>query len=106
MRTSGKVLKDFENLRKSLFDEEISHMAFVRDGKVEILYTQKYVDKLEQETERLNNIINELEKTLEEEREKDRPRDDYNYGVGNTLDYIWYKLQELKGEKQWAKTMN
>lgn len=50
------------------------------------------------EIERLNNVINELEKILEEERKKDRPRDDYNYGVGNTLDYIWYKLQELKGE--------
>lgn len=54
--------------------------------------------KQKEEIERLNNITNELEKILEEERKKDRPRDDYNYGVGNTLDYIWYKLQEIKGE--------
>ena len=50
-----------------------------------------------EEVERLNNVVTELEKILEEERKKDRPRDDYNYGVGNTLDYIWYRLQELKG---------
>ena len=62
MRTSGKVLKDFESLRKALFNEEISHLAFMRDGKPEILYTQKYVDKLEQETERLNNELKNLEK--------------------------------------------
>ena len=60
MRTSGKVLKDFENLRKALFDEEISHMAFMRDGKVEILYTQKYVDKLEKQLQQKENIIKEV----------------------------------------------
>ena len=43
------------------------------------------------------NIINELKKFLEEERKKDRQRSDYNYGVSNAFDYIWYKLQELKG---------
>lgn len=60
MRTSGKVLKDFENLRKALFDEEISHMAFMRDGKVEILYTQKYVDKLEDQLQQKESIIKEV----------------------------------------------
>lgn len=60
MRTSGKVLKDFENLRKALFDEEISHMAFMRDGKVEILYTQKYIDKLEDQLQQKENIIKEV----------------------------------------------
>ena len=60
---------------------------------------EKTNEKLNQEIERLNNIIHELEKILEEERKKDRPRDNYNYGVGNTLDYIWYKLQELKGSE-------
>ena len=59
MRTSGEVLKDFEKLRKSLFDEEISHLAFIRDGKVQILYTQKYVDKLEQKLQQKENIIKE-----------------------------------------------
>ena len=56
------------------------------------------------EIERLNNTTTELEKILEEERKKDRPRDDYNYGVGNTLDYIWYKLQELKGDNSNNRT--
>ncbi len=60
MRTSGKVLKEFESFRKALFDAEISHMAFMRDGKCKILYTQKYVDKLENEIERLQNIIKEV----------------------------------------------
>lgn len=60
MRTSGKILKDFENLRKALFDEEISHMAFMRDGKVEILYTQKYVDKLEEQLQQKEDIIQEV----------------------------------------------
>jgi len=60
VRTSGKVLKEFESFRKALFDAEISHMAFMRDGKCKILYTQKYVDKLENEIERLQNIIKEV----------------------------------------------
>lgn len=65
MRTSGKVLKDFENLRKSLFDEEISHIAFMRDSKVEILYTQKYVDKLENQLQQKENIIREIREYIE-----------------------------------------
>lgn len=68
MRTSGKVLKDFENLRKALFDEEISHLAFMRDGKVEILYTQKYVDKLEDQLQQKENIIKEVREYIEERR--------------------------------------
>ena len=68
MRTSGEVLKDFEKLRKSLFDEEISHLAFIKDGKVQILYTQKYVDKLEDQLQQKENIINELEKWLEQKK--------------------------------------
>ena len=74
MRTSGKVLKDFENLRKALFDEEISHIAFIRDGKVEILYTQKYVDKLENQLQQKENVIKDVReymKTLSDEYAKD-----------------------------------
>lgn len=56
-----------------------------------------YMVGLEDEIERLNNIIKEFEKELEKERKIDRPRDDYNYGVNNTLDYMWYELQKIKG---------
>lgn len=66
MRTSGKVLKEFESFRKALFDAEISHMAFMRDGKCKILYTQKYVDKLENEIERLQNIIKEVREYIKQ----------------------------------------
>ena len=48
----------------------------------------------------LNGVINKLESILYVERKTTRPSDDYNYGVGNTLDYIWYKLQELKGSEK------
>ena len=53
-----------------------------------------------EEIEKLHTILNKLESVLKREREAPRPRDDYNYGVGNTLDYIWYKLQELKKESE------
>ena len=63
----------------------------------EELITSGELKRLLEEIERLNNIIKEFEKELEKERKIDRPRDDYNYGLTNALDYVWYKLQELKG---------
>ena len=58
------------------------------------------VNEKQQEIETLNGVINKLESILYVERKTTRPSDDYNYGVGNTLDYIWYKLQELKGSEK------
>ena len=100
MRTSGKVLKDFDNLRKALFDEKISHIAFMRDGKVEILYTQKYVDKLEQEIERLNNIVAELEKyhKIQMGVASDVRDNQYCLGRYDSSYDSFQKIQELKGD--------
>lgn len=74
MRTSGKVIKEFESFRKALFEEEISHFAFMRDGKCEILYTQKYVDKLENEIDKLKKE-NAVLKTQVLNKDK------YSYGI-------------------------
>lgn len=82
MRTSGKVLKDFENLRKSMFDAKISHMAFVRDGKIEILYTQEYVDKLEEQLQQKENIIKEVREYIEN---NDLYEQDYDYDYEENL---------------------
>ena len=72
-------------------DEEIERQNEVINGMID--NEEKYC----LENNKINNTINELEKFLEEERKKDRQRSDYNYGVSNAFDYIWYKLQELKG---------
>ena len=90
----------------------VSHIAYFRtDGGSSKLYTQEYVDDLQKEIERLNNIINELEKWLKNEikriedlqnpaKSKIKPYgeeyNNYTLIIGaydNALD----KLQELKG---------
>lgn len=70
----------------------------MKDGTTLIDELKDRVHDQHDEIKRLNNIIDKLEMILEKEREIVRPSDDYNYGVENTLDYLWYKLQELKGE--------
>ena len=73
-------------------------LEYVVDLEQKYYISKKYTDKdFKQEIERLNNIIKEFEEELEKERKIDRPRDDYNYGVSNTLDYMWYELQKIKG---------
>ena len=74
---------------------------------------EKYIDELEEnvvlsnlwcksqeENKILYSIVEGLETILKKEREIKRPSDSYNYGVDNTLDYIWYKLEELKKQKE------
>jgi len=91
-------LININGIREDLYQAmQIGDITLSSKNSQELYDFMNYQDK---EIDRLNNIINELEKNLEEERKKDRPRDDYNYGVGNTLDYIWYKLQKLKGETE------
>lgn len=45
-RRSGKTIQCFEDIRKYLFEHKVEHLAFIRDGKLEIVYTQKYIDNL------------------------------------------------------------
>lgn len=87
-------LLDENNVLKD--DKKILNLRVEEKDKV-INDLLSRIATLEYEVERLHYIIKELEKDLEKERKIDRPRDDYNYGLTNALDYAWYKLQELKG---------
>lgn len=82
---------DKDNIQVSWFDNG-NHWETWDSGELFSHIVEQY-----DEIERLNNIIKEFEKELEKERKIDRPRDDYNYGVNNTLDYMWYELQKIKG---------
>ena len=66
-------------------------------GQVVALETEKL--HLENEIERLNNIINELEKDFEEELKNINYNEDkiYAQGIHDTIISHKYKLQELKG---------
>ena len=57
-------------------------------------------NKMIRENWRLNNIIINIENILKTEQNTERFRSDYNYGVYNTLDYIFCKLQEFKKENK------
>lgn len=56
-RSSGKTIKAYEDINKYLFEHKVEHLAFIREGKVEILYTQKYVDKLQQRIDKAIEYI-------------------------------------------------
>lgn len=101
MRSSGKVLKEFENLRKALFDNEISHVVFMRDGKCEILYTKKYVDKLETKLQQKENIIKEVREYATQHMTKLAKRKGIN-GEENGAIYVAVSdlLEILDKEKQ------
>lgn len=79
------------------FEEDLMNNRVVMLNQNGVNRVVEIIKEKDKKIEKLNNIINKLEIILEKERKIVRPSDDYNYGVGNTLDYLWYKLQELKG---------
>lgn len=75
-------------------EEGLSNVAYFRtDGGSSKLYTQEYVDKQNEEIERLNNIIDELEKYICD-LEIECNIDSSMWGVAVI---IHNKLKELKG---------
>jgi hypothetical protein len=67
--------------------------------EVEMIYRDNDIRVLEEENNRLNNIINELDYELELELNKTRANNEYNKGIFNAFKFIKDKLQELKEGK-------
>jgi len=91
--------KFMENIERKYIEKHTTHIKG---------YTQEYVDKLQQEINRLNNIINELETMLTKEI-VDFKKDGYDNsnirknnlwlaGVYDEDKKILDKLKKLKGE--------
>ena len=98
MKRAAKTIECFNDIRKYLFEHKVPCLQFIRDGKVEVLYTQMYIDEKDKEIERLNNIIKNTAVELEillESGNKDL--------IKMQLRNIVFRLQELKGsDKEWV----
>ena len=84
-----KVLENYE-LDKKWGQMSVDSICHLFHNEMTII--KEYITKLQEEIERLNNIIDELEKYMKEERINNGQIDEW------TIMEIQMKLQELKGE--------
>ena len=78
--------------------EELAKISFSNIGHcVNTNLILDYITNLQEEIERLNNIINELEKWLVEWREMLDCPDFYEEGIIDCINDTLTELQELKG---------
>lgn len=84
-----KVLENYE-LDKKWGQMSVDSICHLFPNEMTII--KDYITNLQEEIERLNNIIDELEKYMKEERINNGQIDEW------TIMEIQMKLQELKGE--------
>ena len=94
-----RILNGMFQYNDYLLNEQLVVKALNDEEKQEWFNNEIFEEK-DKEIERLNNIIINIENILKTEQNTERFRSDYNYGVYNTLDYIFCKLQEFKKENK------
>ena len=87
-----------EQTVKEIFETLIKYVNLTPDAIDDLYYLQGYIEEKEKEIERLNNIINELEKESYLGRKENEDKgNDYQNGLAVAYNYIYNKIQKLKG---------
>jgi hypothetical protein len=99
-----REFETFEDISKFLVNKSIVNYSIFKkledEEEVEMIYRDNDIRYLENENNRLNNIINELEKDIDLELYKTRENNEYNEGLFNAFRYIKDKLEVLKELKE------
>jgi hypothetical protein len=88
--------EDRNNFKTYIVKEKDFTDLIIKDKEDNYYYSAMYVNELQQEIERLNNIINELEKYSKDMYYEQKKLN--HYARLNAYKDVWYKIKELKGE--------
>lgn len=104
-------MKEYKTLEDKIFEGYVSTFThFKKDGTIETLYTQKYVDEIENENEKLKKNINKIREYVEELLSDTKGiLKDYSYNKEHNKiliellkedEQIYIKLLEILGDKE------
>ncbi len=105
-------MKEYKTLEDKIFDGLVSSFTYLKnDGTVENLYTQKYVDEIENENKNLKKNINKIREYVKELLSDTKGiLKDYSYNKEHNKiliellredEQIYIKLLEILGDKKW-----